>query len=230
MADLISEIFGWFGTILAVIFYIAPVYQFNELIKGKIDYKKIPFVLLLMSFLTILFWLIFGFLKQSYQIIITNIIGGIATGIFIIIYFIYFTQKNMLKSSIYIITFIIISILISNVTYNFIEIKIIGNIAMIFNIIMFASPCLKIIQVCQTKDYKYLPIGSSIAGLASSTSWFIYGIGTNEFSLILPNGLGLCFSIVQIIVFIMYYDKSKSKSDKIGLIEDNNENIFNETP
>ena len=229
MSNLLSEIFGWFGAVLAIVFYIAPVYQFNELIKGKIDYKKIPFVLLLMSFLTILFWLIFGFLKPSYQIIITNIIGGIATGIFIIIYFIYFTQKNMSKSSIYIISFILISILISIITYKFIEMKIIGNIAMVFNIIMFASPCLKIIQVCQTKDYKFLPIGSSIAGMASSTSWFIYGIGTNEFSLILPNGLGLCFSIVQIIVFIMYYNKSKSDVNKIGLIEEYSENKFPET-
>ena len=48
MSNLIGEIFGWIGTILSIIFYFAPIYQFNELIKGKIDYKKIPFVLLTM--------------------------------------------------------------------------------------------------------------------------------------------------------------------------------------
>ena len=209
MPNLIGEIFGWFGASLAIIFYFAPICQFKELIKGQIDYKKIPFLLLLMSLLTIIFWLIYGFLLNRYQLIITNVIGGIATAIFIVIYLIYFTKKKITESLILIFSFIIINIFLIVIVANFIKVKIIGKLAMIFNILMFASPCFKIVQVCQTKDYKFLPINSSIAGCASSSCWAIYGIGSKDFNLIVPNGLGLCFSVTQVIVFIIYFKKAK---------------------
>ena len=215
MSNLIGEIFGWIGTILSIIFYFAPIYQFNELIKGKIDYKKIPFVLLTMSLLTIIFWVIYGINTKSYQIIITNLIGGIATLIFILIYLVYFSNKNMKKSSIYICSFIIINIILIFIVFKFFNNDIIGFCAMIFNIMMFASPCLKIIQVYQTKDYKFLPISSSIAACASSTCWTIYGIGINDFKIIVPNALGFIFSIIQIFVFVIYYNMAKNQKNNI---------------
>ena len=79
-----------------------------------------------------------------------------------------------------------------------------GKIAMVFNVLMYASPGEKMITVFKTGNYKLIPIWSTLGGTACSACWMIYGIYLVDWNQIIPNGLGVLFSIFQVIVFLFY--------------------------
>ena len=60
MGDIIGEIFGWVGTVLATIFYLSPIVPFSSLIKNEITYKDTPGALLIMSFFNCILWGVYG--------------------------------------------------------------------------------------------------------------------------------------------------------------------------
>ena len=94
-----------------------------------------------------------------------------------------------------------------------------GKIAMVFNVLMYASPGEKMITVFKTGNYKLIPIWSTLGGTACSGCWMIYGIYSNDWNQIIPNGLGVFFSIIQIIVFIIYKLKNGKNKEKEGYTE-----------
>jgi hypothetical protein len=61
-----------------------------------------------------------------------------------------------------------------------------------------------------TGDYTLIPILSSTIGLMCSTCWFIYGMYGHTTQIIVPNALGLVFSVIQIICWLYFYRKSKT--------------------
>ena len=86
---------------------------------------------------------------------------------------------------------------------------------MIFNILMYAAPGEKIIRVIKTKKYELIPIYSSIGGFLCSLCWLIFGFYQNDKNLIIPNSLGILFSAIQILIFLILYCKSdKNNNDK----------------
>ena len=100
--DLGSQIFGWTGTVLATYFYIAPIVPYLKLIKGQITYDKAPGVLLICSFLNCILWSDYGIIKNRFSVYFANGIGGVITLIYITIFLIYFAQKKLLQSCVYI--------------------------------------------------------------------------------------------------------------------------------
>ena len=82
---------------------------------------------------------------------------------------------------------------------------------MVINIISYAAPGQNIIKVIKKKDYKLIPIVTTIAGLLCSLSWTLFGILQKDWNSIIPNGLGIIFSSINIIVWLIFYCKSKRK-------------------
>jgi solute carrier family 50 protein (sugar transporter) len=102
---------------------------------------------------------------------------------------------------------------ISFIFYKIIHEDITGFVAMIFNILMYAAPGEKIFQVFKTKQYKLIPIFSTIGGLSCSLCWLIFAIYKMDINMIIPNGLGLLFAILQIIVYLIFYCKKKKEEN-----------------
>ena len=84
---------------------------------------------------------------------------------------------------------------------------------MIFNILMYAAPGEKIFKVFKTKKYNLIPIFSTIGGFFCSLCWLAFGIYKGDINLIIPNGLGLFFSILQIVVYLIFYCKKRSEEN-----------------
>ena len=93
--------------------------------------------------------------------------------------------------------------------YYLVPSKVTGIIANVFNVLMYAAPGEKIVQICKGASYQLIPIWSTIGGTACSTSWMCYGIYQKDELLIIPNALGVAASIVQIVVFLVYRQKQK---------------------
>ena len=213
MGDIIGEIFGWVGTVLATIFYLSPIVPFSSLIKNEITYKDTPGALLIMSFFNCILWGVYGLRDNLIQLYITNFLGCFITFIFIIIYLIYLSEEKILTSIIYNIIALNFVVEIFYIAYALCINDHVGNTATVFNVLMYAAPGEKIYKVYQTQKYDLLPIVSSFCGLACATCWFIYGLYNNRTGIMIPNALGIFFSILQIIVWAIFYNKKKKEDN-----------------
>ena len=220
MGDIIGEIFGWVGSVLATIFFLSPIVPFSSLIKDEITYKDTPGVLLIMSFFNCILWGVYGLRGDLTQVYVTNFLGCFITFIFIVIYLIYLTEEKILTSIIYNIIALNFLVEIFYISYALCNNDYVGNAATVFNVLMYAAPGEKIYKVYQTQKYDLLPIISSICGLASATCWFTYGVYKNNSNLMIPNALGIFFAVLQIIVWFIFYRKKKNNNDND---DDNND-------
>ena len=210
---LFGEIFGWVGTAIAIYFYLAPAVPFIKLVNDHLKVNEVPGVLLICSFMNCILWADYGLLDDTFQVYLANGIGGAITLIWITIFLIYIGKQNLKIALLYIILLIICVGGISYVFYFIIDKDITGKVAMIFNILMYAAPGEKIFKVFKTKKYNLIPIFSTIGGFFCSLCWLIFGIYKGDINLIIPNGLGLFFSILQIVVYLIFYCKKRSEEN-----------------
>ena len=210
---LFGEIFGWVGTAIAIYFYLAPAVPFIKLVNDHLKVNEVPGILLICSFMNCILWADYGLLDDTFQVYLANGIGGAITLIWITIFLIYIGKQNLKIALLYIILLIICVGGISYVFYFIIDKDITGKVAMIFNILMYAAPGEKIFKVFKTKKYNLIPIFSTIGGFFCSLCWLIFGIYKGDINLIIPNGLGLFFSILQIVVYLIFYCKKRSEEN-----------------
>ena len=209
--ELIKQIFGWTGTALATYFYIAPVFLFCKLVNEQKDIKDIPGILLICSLMNCLLWLDYGLLDDTIQIYFANGLGAAITLIWITIFLIFLGKQNCGFAFVLIILLMIFVGGISYVFYFIIKKSKTGLCATVFNVLMFVAPGEKIFRVCKTKNYNLIPIFSTIGGFFCSLCWFMFGVYKNDKKLIIPNGLGLFFSILQVIAYLVFYCKKKNE-------------------
>ena len=150
-----------------------------------------------------------------------NGLGGVITLIFITIFLIYFAGKKFLISSLLTLGLIVGLSIFDLIFFLFVPYGPIGIIASITNVLMYAAPGEKMYTVFKYGNYKLIPIWSNIAGIACSGCWLIYGIYLIDWNIMVPNGLGLIFSIFQIIVFIVF-KKKKGEGNENDDEEKNN--------
>ena len=221
--DIVGDVFGLLGAIISILFFIAPIVPLINLIKEKITYKEFPGILLICSFINCILWVVYGVKLDKTQLYVTNGIGGVVTLIWIFIFLIFFVKKHVLKSIGLVVSTSIIGAGIFLLFYYVVDPKkdkalITGYVAMEFNVLMYAAPVEKIYGVIKTKNYKLIPIFSTIFGFLSSVCWTIYGIYKADINLIVTNGLGLFFIIFQVTVYIIikytYGNQNNKKDDK----------------
>ena len=140
-----------------------------------------------------------------------NGIGGTITLIWITIYLIFLGKKNFLLAIGYNFGLVVVVILLM-IVFFIIDYNITGYMVIIFNVLMYAAPGEKIYRVITTKDYKLIPIFSTMGGFACSLCWLMYCIYQKDWKLYVPNALGLAFAILQIVIYLIYYLKSKEKN------------------
>ena len=219
--DIVGDIFGWVGTAISTFFYIAPIVPILKLIREEITCKESPGVLLICSFMNCILWANYGLKKDRFLQYFPNGLGGFITLIFITIFLIYLADKKISLSLFYTICLAIIVSGLGLLFYFIIDVEITGTIAMVFNVLMFASPGEKMYTVCKKGRYQLIPIWSTIGAGACSGCWLIYGVYLSDLKIIIPNGLGVLCAFIQVIVFIIFKTKSKSSKEIEG--EENQE-------
>jgi uncharacterized protein with PQ loop repeat len=139
-------VFGWIGNALALFFFFSPAIKMWALIKEKIEYTSISYVMFIANVMNCILWAVYGIFKKKLEIWICNSIGGITNTIYLLIFFFFFADKMILKYALYFILNIGVLSGIFLVYYNFAGEDFTGKSAMIFNIIMYAAPGQKIVK------------------------------------------------------------------------------------
>ena len=212
-----------FNTIITVILNLSPIVALIPVIKGKEKYTNIPILMLIFNLLNNVCWGCYWCRVHRDSPMICSIICSIIATGFFIIYLYFFTNKKISKFILYVMILFIIEIVIIYISYYIVEsLKYYGIFLIIINIIMFIAPGQNLIRVIKEKNYKLIPIASTIVGCLCSGGWFLYGKLLNDINCIIPNGLGLIFSILTTIVWMYFYFKTKIKQKKTKFYPEQN--------
>jgi solute carrier family 50 protein (sugar transporter) len=101
----------------------------------------------------------------------------------------------------------------------------IGNMAVLFCMLMFASPLSALQTVLRTRSAISIPLPFTLATILNCFLWSVAGLGEfKDFNIYFPNLLGLAFGLIQIGLKILFDygptgGKAEMKSeDQIDLV------------
>ena len=204
----IADMFGWIGAIVSICFFVSPAPHFYNLIKKKIKYSDIQILIILGNYISSLVWLIYGFAINLKQIKICYSIGTLISLVWIWIYLVYMGKKKMIYSLIFTMILSVASFAIYIIlTVMITDKKLIGEICFIVCSISYISPAQLIIKVINSKNYNLIPLYSAILSSIGYGSWTIFGLFNFNANIIIPNLVGLGFSLIQIILYRVYKNK-----------------------
>lgn len=215
----ITDVLGGMGNAISILFFIIPITIMLELYRSK-DTSKIPYLLFIFTILNCEFWCIYGIKIDAWPVWLCNSVGLVTNHIYITMYFIYLNvsvnRKIFFIAGLYasfVISFSIVFIFVDNI-------KIIGNIAMIWNILMFAAPLQKLVEVIKKKDSSFIPIWVSATMVFCSIIWIAYGyFKERDTFIIIPNSIGLTICVIQVVLYFIFKKPIKeiTNSDEIDL-------------
>lgn len=88
----------------------------------------------------------------------------------------------------------------------------IGNIAVVFCVAMFASPLSALKTVVQSRSARSIPLPFTIATIINCALWSIVGLfDISDFNIYFPNLLGLACGIAQLALKLYYGDGGSEK-------------------
>ena len=203
-----GEVFGWIATYLSIPVFMSPTIDFIEVLKGTLSYEKTPIFLILTTYFNCLTWYYYGCLNINQNIKMCNLIGIISSLIFSIIYIAYEIKKlftDAILNALIIFTGTWASK--RQLTINYAEFTILGNICIGTTLIQLSYPSFLIYRVIKEKNYKLIPLVTTIFFLLSGICWIIYGLIENYYYIIFANLLNVFVSVAQIIVYKNYQNK-----------------------
>jgi uncharacterized protein with PQ loop repeat len=90
------------------------------------------------------------------------------------------------------------------------------------NSLMFIAPGQNIIRVIKEKNYKLIPIATTLVAIICSGGWLLFGILVNDINCIISNLIGLVSSIFTTLIWVIYYLRSKIIRNKNKFYQEEN--------
>ncbi|KAL4609767.1 hypothetical protein ACB092_08G005200 [Castanea dentata] len=234
----LSLIFGLLGIMMPLVSLLSHRPTFYKICKKKSSegFQSIPYVISLLSAMLLLYY---GFLKTNGYLIITiNGIGCVIEVIYLTLYIIYAPKKEkVIVQQLFLFT---VRLVISNigafglimVTTIFLlkgskRVNAIGWICAVYNLAVFAAPLSIMMRVIRTKSVEFMPFTLSLFLTLCATVWFFYGYFVRDFFIALPNVMGFLFGISQMILYIIYKDAANKDVEANMKQQESNAEIKN---
>lgn len=98
--------------------------------------------------------------------------------------------------------------------------ELVGTTAVIFCLLMFASPLSALKTVLRTRSAESIPLPFTLATITNCFLWSVAGLGEfHDFNIYFPNLLGLAFGLIQVALKILFKSSPSTKAeDQIGLV------------
>ena len=209
-----ATIFPILGTIFSVFLSFSPTVPFIQVFQRKEKIEILPEGILLCQLVNRLLWGSVWTLTQRLIPFINTAIGIIITTVFLTLYIYLYFHRRFLKTLSKFLILIGFESVIFFGAIIFGNVSVISIVAMIFNVAMYIAPGQKIVRVIKEKNYKLIPIRSTIVSILCSGSWLLYGIAINLIPQIVPNALGLFFSILNTLAWIYFYINRADEKNK----------------
>eukprot|EP01111_Echinosteliopsis_oligospora_P009464 TRINITY_DN2779_c0_g2_i1.p1 TRINITY_DN2779_c0_g2~~TRINITY_DN2779_c0_g2_i1.p1 ORF type:complete len:306 (+),score=87.52 TRINITY_DN2779_c0_g2_i1:230-1147(+) len=204
------------GSILSTILFFAQYKSFRDAqVLGSTG--KINILPILMLHTNCVLWTAYGFILGAYALIPINILGVLVTTFYCFLFYSVSSPKQ--RKQLEIILFVndtIAMCWIGFVTYalpplNVKQVVPLGVVANIYNIAFYAAPLTTIYSILLEKSTASLSFPLTIMSFACAVFWGCFGIGHGDPFVYIPNGLGVLFSGIQIILFAVFW-KNKGEN------------------
>ncbi|KAG0520803.1 hypothetical protein BDA96_08G105500 [Sorghum bicolor] len=205
--------FGLLGNVISFLTFLAPIPTFYRIYKSKSTegFQSVPYVVALFS---AMLWIFYALIKSNETFLITiNAAGCVIETIYIVMYFVYapkkaklFTAKIMLLLNVGIFGVILLVTLLLFKGDK--RVVMLGWICVGFSVSVFVAPLSIMRRVIQTKSVEYMPFSLSLSLTLSAVVWFLYGLLIKDKYVALPNILGFTFGVVQMVLYVLYMNKT----------------------
>ncbi|KAK4362364.1 hypothetical protein RND71_017605 [Anisodus tanguticus] len=218
--ETIRTIIGVIGNVISFFLFLSPVPTFIKIWKAKtvMQFRPDPYVV---TVLNCAVWVFYGmpFVHPDSLLVITiNGIGLVIELIYVTIFFTFADWPKRRRIVIVLIVEVILFAIIIFITLTFLHdtktrSMLVGILAVIMNILMYASPLTVMRRVIKTKSVKYMPFFLSLANFANGGVWFAYAFLKFDPYILIPNGLGMISGILQLILYATYYKTTNWDDD-----------------
>ena len=212
------------GTIMGISLGVTPIVPFIEIIKGKENVKIFPESMIFFNILCPHLWCTY-WIRQAVFIPFFSAIFGLTLGlIFSTIYIYFYLDKNTTKwllalgvkfSVVFGFHYFLLNILPS---YHYI-----GFAAMLVGIFTSIAPAQNVLTVIRKRDYKLIPIFSTIFGALCNFFWLVFGIILKDVYNIIPNAICFSINVCNTCIWLYFYytrNKNEEKEDKEEELKD----------
>ncbi|XP_030459966.1 bidirectional sugar transporter SWEET16-like isoform X1 [Syzygium oleosum] len=219
MASL-SFIVGIFGNIISILVFTSPISTFWRVVKKRSteNYKGVPYITTLLS--TSL-WSFYGILKPGGFLVLTvNAAGAVMQFIYVTLFLIYAPKDKKIKLmklvAIINVGFFgaVIAVTLLAIHGNM-RLTVVGILCAGLTVGMYASPLAVMRTVIKTKSVEYMPFFLSFFLFLNAGVWSTYAVLVKDFYIGVPNGIGFILGSAQLILYLIYKNKSTaSKSEE----------------
>ena len=216
-----------FNTLITIILNLSPIFVFIPVLKGRQKYSNIPFLMLVFNLLNCICWSCYWYRMTFMFPLLCNAICYVISTTFFVIYLFFFAKKVVQTFCFYIILLIIIETIIMFISLYIFNLKLYGIILIVVNVLMFIAPGQNVIRVIKERNYKLIPIATTIIAIICSGGWLLFGIYVKDINCILPNMIGLACSIVTTFIWFFFYIRAKFTINKNQLYPEENSNNNN---
>ncbi|KFK33126.1 hypothetical protein AALP_AA6G334100 [Arabis alpina] len=232
-AQQVRTIVGVIGNVISFGLFLSPVPMFWRIIKKESveEFQPYPYVFTVMN---CMLWIFYGLPIVHKDSLLVTTINGVGLGIeaiYIGIFLYYCGDKKNFRRNIglYLVAEIIGVVAVVLITLyafknyktDFAKQTFVGVICDVFNIAMYASPCLVIKKVWTTKSVEYMPFWLSLISFLNAICWTAYSLLYKiDLYVLISNGLGTFLCAIQLAVYAKFYKSTpKGGSGKPSEIE-----------
>ncbi|CAL1358018.1 unnamed protein product [Linum trigynum] len=215
-AELARTVVGIIGNVISFGLFLSPVPTFWRICKKKDveEFQPYPYIAAVMNCLV---WVFYGtpvITPNSVLVVTINSIG-LALELIYLSIFVFYDRHNKGRKKVFlgllgeVLLFgVIIAVALAGFHTQHSRNITVGIVADVFNIIMYASPLAVMAKVYKTKSVEFMPLWLSVANFANGSIWTAYALihGIDWF-IVVSNGLGAIFAVVQLVFYAYFSTK-----------------------
>jgi len=187
------------------------------------DSSGLPFIV---GSLNCAIWLKYGLLIDDWTIKVVNLIGTTLLASYSLAFYKYTPYKtSSIKQMVFAFGFFMtLSFYVDRMDEDQEESRyILGIVGCAMGVGFFASPLASLAQVIRTRSTEVLPFPLIVANFFVTSNWWLYGIILDDNFVLVPNALGWCLAMFQLLLFAYFPSKRKtslptSSSDTVPLL------------
>ena len=184
-----SMLFDILATVLTVLYF-------------GLNIKHYDLVPSISTFVNCLLWLRYGILNFNFSMILVNLVGVLCS-----LFGVYKLSVNSKSNkTAFRNTLVVVALYLIFLRTQIYPVALFycGLTSSMCTIVMFGSPLAHLKKVIKTKNVALLNKKRILLSFCVSLSWVLVGVELNDAFIVVPNGIGLALSVIQIFIYWIY--------------------------
>ena len=202
------------GTAMGIGLGITPVVPFYEIVRGKEDVRIFPESMIFFNILCPHLWATYWIRQNIFIPFFSAIFGLVLALVFSTIYIYFYLGRNTMK---WLFALVVKFVIVFGFHYFLVFLlpsyHYIGFSAMAVGIFTSIAPAQNVLKVIRERNYKLIPICSTVFGALCNFSWLAFGIMLKDIYNIIPNLICFTLNLSSTLIWCYFYFTREKKDD-----------------